>query len=545
MPYHLDGNCVKTGTEKGKGETVKCHKTREEAEKHMKALYANVPDAKHSIEEMEASLAEMAPPEQPVKKGSRIRLYYQEGEQSIDRRVIDINATNFNRPPPWSLTLQLARGDGHSGAIIAGVLDKAMRDGSVIVVEGRLDMNGEGGQEAERLIREGILQTWSPDLGDCTIDMEENVTDEDGQDPTHQLEHFVEGTFNGGTLVAMPALASAVVELLDEEGNVIVPALKREPVTDEAEDVNSAPPQKVERVAASGFSTTTSGNVSVGDMSVELFIPENKMTVVPDSEVKRLNAISACAGPSHPPASFFAKQDIPELTRWVEITSDGHVYGHAAGFGECHIGYLDQCVTIEMIADCRGEGSFEYAMPGHVITAEGTKVATGPLPIKGGHAPKGSTPVQAMAHYDDPSAVVADVCYYMDEHGVQYSGAIRATATEAQVQALRASGVSLDARQIGGKLRYLATCAVNTPGFPKASARIAASGEQQEVIELVAAGGQPLPAPDSDCGCGEPSTVIRAAEPDKRLDTVLDIMRASGITQQAIESLEADLPAEG
>lgn len=44
MPYKLSGNCVK----KTSGETVKCHKTRTEAVSHLRALYANVEDAKES-----------------------------------------------------------------------------------------------------------------------------------------------------------------------------------------------------------------------------------------------------------------------------------------------------------------------------------------------------------------------------------------------------------------------------------------------------------------------------------------------------------------
>lgn len=44
MPYQLSGNCVK----KTSGETVKCHKTGAEAVAHLRALYANVEDAKES-----------------------------------------------------------------------------------------------------------------------------------------------------------------------------------------------------------------------------------------------------------------------------------------------------------------------------------------------------------------------------------------------------------------------------------------------------------------------------------------------------------------
>lgn len=544
MPYFLDGKCVKKGTKESPGETVKCHETREDAVDHLRALMKNVPDAHSTIEEMEAALSEME--DDGVVRGSRIRLYFQEGEQTVDLHVIDINATNFNRPPPYSLTLQTIRSEGHQGAAVCGVIEKVMRDGPTIVAEGRLDMNGAAGREAERLIREGILQTWSPDLADCTVDIEENITDEDTSDPTNQLAHFVKATFNGGTLVPMPALASAVVELLDDEGNVLVAAPKREHVVDEAEEPEvEEQTQKVERLHAGGFISVPNGSHIVGEIGPENYVTSTAGTVmtIPSNEAANttLSPISACAAPSQPPPEFFTKPELSELQRWVTVTADGRVYGHAAGFGECHIGYLDQCVTIEHIADCRGDGNFEYATPGHVICSDGSKVATGPITIKGGHAPKGSSYQQALSHYDDPTAAVADVCYFMDEHGVSFSGALRSSATEAQVQALRASGVSLDARQIGGKLRYLATCAVNTPGFPKV--RLTASGDEVEVIELIAAGGAPQPAPDMDCGCGELEEFIDEGTFGKKLDLTLEILKASGITQQAIDNLESQLPA--
>lgn len=53
MPYKLKGNCViNSDTDK----TVKCHKTHDEAAAHLRALYANVPDA-NAKESSELSLS--------------------------------------------------------------------------------------------------------------------------------------------------------------------------------------------------------------------------------------------------------------------------------------------------------------------------------------------------------------------------------------------------------------------------------------------------------------------------------------------------------
>lgn len=46
MPYELRGKCVYKTT----GELVKCHETKEKAEAHRRALYANVPDARKASE---------------------------------------------------------------------------------------------------------------------------------------------------------------------------------------------------------------------------------------------------------------------------------------------------------------------------------------------------------------------------------------------------------------------------------------------------------------------------------------------------------------
>lgn len=58
MPYELKDNCVK----KTDGTTVKCHASREEAVRHLRALYANVEDAKGwSEEQLETYAKEHAP----------------------------------------------------------------------------------------------------------------------------------------------------------------------------------------------------------------------------------------------------------------------------------------------------------------------------------------------------------------------------------------------------------------------------------------------------------------------------------------------------
>ena len=58
MPYKIQGNCVhKLNADDSMGAVVKCHDTLEQAMAHMKALYANVPDAKTGSAKQESRTA--------------------------------------------------------------------------------------------------------------------------------------------------------------------------------------------------------------------------------------------------------------------------------------------------------------------------------------------------------------------------------------------------------------------------------------------------------------------------------------------------------
>lgn len=718
MPYGLKKSgskwCVfkqaKPGDKSGPNVPGGCHAKRDDAVKHLRALYSNVADAKkgdHSmksietmtfelsalskevndslelqamdvqLEELRAEAAKAAIPSfhqfevsatQAIPNGvtihaqnvhfgspstsvptstendkfSPIRLYFREGEKTPDGRVIDPNAVNFDRQPPYSIRLQTTQPEsgGHAGAVVCGVITKIARDGTTIVADGFLDLTQPAGQQAFDLITNRTMQTWSPDLGDAVIDIERNTTDEDPNEATHlaELAHVVSATFLGATMVSMPALASAVVELLDHSGNITVPAPDRATLITDPVGVSTDPEeskQVIDRQDTSRFAETAEETFAlhrhknkpsdvknhlkmmhgmfipsdlepdskdpneknepsedamhedhaalhdgdIGNMPLQAYAAEdgyaldltieemktrtfptdvrkkaaksgtalpdgsfpipdvdalkrairaigrakdpaaakahikkraktlNQSKLIPSDWSLDLEVISACAASEAPPAEFFTDPRLTELQRWVTVTPEGRVFGHSAGKDECHIGYFDRCVTIDMIEDYNGTGNFEYAMPGYVITAEGTKVATGPIAVKGGHAAKGLRWQEALSHYDDPSSAVADVVYGRDEFGIWFSGAIRPHATTEQVHMLRASGVSLDAREINGQLRYLATCSVNTPGFPKATARIIASGDSEEPRVLALVGGSPSPSyEDEDCGCEDQSS---------------------------------------
>lgn len=164
--------------------------------------------------------------------------------------------------------------------------------------------------------------------------------------------------------------------------------------------------------------------------------------------------------------------DDPNLKVWVPITvtDQGRVYGHAARWGECHIGFDDMCVTPPF------EDAHPYFMTGEVVCADGSRVAVGQITLGTGHAPLGYRASRAAEHYDNTGCAVADVVVGNDDVGIWVAGAVRPSVSAARVHELRASGqVSGDWRRIGGTLRLVGLLAVNVPGFPvpRLQARVA------------------------------------------------------------------------
>jgi hypothetical protein len=180
-----------------------------------------------------------------------------------------------------------------------------------------------------------------------------------------------------------------------------------------------------------------------------------------------------------PPASWFTNPGL-SVPVGITVTDQGRVYGHAAQWGECHVGFDDICVAPPY------EDSHTHFMTGEVICDDDTRVAVGQITIGTGHAPLSYRASRAVEHYDNTGTVVADVAVGNDDIGIWVAGAIRPHAEMARVHDLRASGrVSGDWRRIGGELRLVGLLGVNVAGFPLNTRARVASGVPQS---LVAAG---------------------------------------------------------
>lgn len=168
----------------------------------------------------------------------------------------------------------------------------------------------------------------------------------------------------------------------------------------------------------------------------------------------------------------------PQLDRLtpIQVTKDGRVYGHLAGWKTDHIGRPGTKPP---------HGTdYKYFHQGLAPTTEGD-LPVGHLTLGTGHAGAGNA-VQAAAHYDNTGAQVAQVRAGEDAHGIWIAGRMLPTADDLQRQTLRRSSLSGDWRKVDGAWELVAALAVNVPGFPiPRTETLVASGADDA---LVAAG---------------------------------------------------------
>jgi len=178
-----------------------------------------------------------------------------------------------------------------------------------------------------------------------------------------------------------------------------------------------------------------------------------------------------------PPASWFTDPEIKNATP-IMVSDAGQVYGLATEWGQCHLGFSNECVLPPR------EEYHDRFMTGEQPLDNGRSIPVGQITAGIGHAPLSMGANRAAEHYDNTDAVVADVVVGNCRAGIWVAGAIRPSAQAARVQALRASGqVSPDWRRIGGQLRMVALLTVNVSGYqvPRVRTRVA-GGQIQSMV---------------------------------------------------------------
>lgn len=194
------------------------------------------------------------------------------------------------------------------------------------------------------------------------------------------------------------------------------------------------------------------------------------------------------------------------------VTDEGQVFGHVSG-GTCHIGIPGTCLRVSNDMLDRDFRVFHKGLDGKgqgIKTAEGGFVKVGQVTLAGGHADTTLGAAAARKHYDDTDSVIGNVTIVWDPKadggsGAPWmAGAIQHTATEGQIQQMRAAGeVSVDYRQLeDGRLHLIALPVVPRGGFPPLRA-LSAGGELKTLIltvssEMAVIGAADLPIAPRD-----------------------------------------------
>ena len=171
--------------------------------------------------------------------------------------------------------------------------------------------------------------------------------------------------------------------------------------------------------------------------------------------------------PDTPPAEWFDEPaDLPEVGA-ITVTDDGRIFGLLAPAGVAHRSFAER-ITVPTGVD------YSRWMNRQTITADGTRVTTGPLTMECGHASTDNrTHAQAaIDHYDNSCAVVATVRIGESRRGTWVSGALLPGITPYQVARMLACQLSGDwrpHREEPGRREFCGALFVPVPGFPVAA----------------------------------------------------------------------------
>jgi hypothetical protein len=433
------------------------------------------------------------------------------------------------RDLPLPLTWQKSSGDGHSGSVVVGMIEQIeMKDG-LAYAEGHMIDNDES-DELVGLIAEFGKFGVSVDADDAEMEM----NDED------ETVEFTLARICSAAVVAIPAFAEAFVALGPwEDGPQKVAETEEEECKERDEDGNCLDEEETEEsLAASAFAPGTedgpgwlthpvdtdrlrdywthgAGAAKIGwgtggdfnrcRLNLAKYIKPNYLSgycanrhkdalgIWPGEHnaakdvltmTEQGEAVHLVASAGHQaPAAWFTNPNLTEPTH-ITVTDEGRVYGHIAQWGVCHIGFKGVCTEAP-----RSMANYAYFLTGQVPLDDGTRAATGPITLSpdgdnGGHAGPRLSARAAVAHYDNTCFAVADVTVGEDEHGIWCSGWARPGVTPEAVNALMASDVSGDWREIGGNLEMVAALGVNVGGFSTPRAAV----KNQAQVSLVAAG---------------------------------------------------------
>lgn len=206
----------------------------------------------------------------------KIPIVVPEGISSGDKRHFQRGSLGL-RTLPLPLLWQPFTGEGHDGSPIVGRIDHVERTSAGLGNAYGVFDTGPYGQEAQRLVENGMLRWVSVDLDKFEVDEALTETDPDGK------MNIRKGRMMAATLVSKPAFQECTLELLPIEGET-----------------------------------------------------EDPMTTSQPTPITAAAGISA-AIPVEPPAAWFERPSLKGPTP-LRVTPDGQVFGHIATWATSHVG---------------------------------------------------------------------------------------------------------------------------------------------------------------------------------------------------------------
>lgn len=479
-----------------------------------------------AFSEREALLAALTPPEA---HGPRFRATFTEG-RTVDGREIAPGAVRFDRDPPLPLMFTPATTRGHLGATLVGAVTSLRRSGSTIVIEGRFDSPTENPDAAAavRLVREGLLTTWSPDIGDADLAF---VGDAD--EARVRLEG---GVLLAATIVPIPALDGTSIEILDDDealvaaatGDLSLPVAGRDRpwdgaaaarrvfescTRDGALDDRCASRAFFWRDSAAGPGRRTAYKLGFAD------VVDGRLTMIPRGVFAAAAVVSGARGGVDIPAeeaaavrrrisrayarlrealddpSLRAPWERPEeasaesregaaAVTWeaaaggfsppreaFEVPEPDHLQPVVVRDGRVtgHLASWRTCHTgvrgVCQLAP-RSASGYRAFHTGSVVCADGSVLAVGRLTAATSHAPLDAGPDAARRHYEDSGTVWALVRASDGRHGIWVSGVVLPDVPEEVLVRAASCPLSGDWRMIDGHLELVAALSVPVPGFP-------------------------------------------------------------------------------
>lgn len=367
------------------------------------------------------------------------------------------------RPLPLSFKWQDASTFGHDQAVTVGGITRVWVEAGYLWGSGPLDLDDPEGTEFARKLGDGFAGLVSVDLDDVTSEW--RIIDK------------------AGTLVDPDDVESILVPHPADPEWLVLP--------DGYSEIEVASDWRL-------MSCTGVADPAFPDARVFAVYDPAEITPIADLIAEREAeahaggsqddvTLVAGAAPIAAPVAWFERPQLDGPTP-LTITDDGRVYGHAALFDSCHVGYGGRCVPAPKGADY---GRFHLKA---YRTADAGDIACGALVMGTDHAStSASTSVAAaMAHYADNGKCAAYVRAGEDAYGVWVAGVLDPGLSETDQVRARAMTLSGDWRTVDGRVAFIAALAVNVPGFavPRKT-----TGDRGQLVALVAAG-VPMRAPD-------------------------------------------------